>query len=103
MTTYPSELPRMRDFLAAKVHRSLVTKRLSNKVTNRTTAVLNATMRVVLHLAGFALLTMAAGRFNIIAGLTVAALSCFALSTLLTRNGNDETEVSRAPDLRTGR
>lgn len=103
MTTYVNDLPTMRDFFAAKVHSHLIKKGSERKRVTRGTAVLNGIVRVVLHLAGFGLLTMAGFQFNIIAGLTVAAVSCFALSTLMTRNGNGETEVNRAPDLRTGR
>lgn len=43
-----------------------------------------ATLRVVLHLAGFALLTVAGFQWNMIAGLLVAGASCFVLSTLFT-------------------
>lgn len=45
-----------------------------------------ATLRVVLHLAGFALLTIAGFQWNMIAGLIVAGASCFVLSTLFTAN-----------------
>lgn len=69
----------------------------------RVNAVVNTIVRVMLHLAGFSLLTMAGFQWNIIAGLIVAGVSCFALSTLMTRNANDEMEARRAPDLRTGR
>ncbi len=58
-------------------------------------------IRLVLHLAGFALLTIAAFQFNIIAGYTVAGISCFVLSTLL--SGGTEENPRKAPDLRTGR
>lgn len=107
MTTYTSELPTMRDILAAKLHSFLISKRtkaVSNaNGTTRVTTVLNAIIRVVLHLAGFSLLTMAGFTFSMLAGLITAGLSCFVLSTLMTRNTTGESEVSRAPDLRTGR
>jgi hypothetical protein len=107
MTTYANELPTTRDFLAAKLH-SLLINRRANRVskpmnTSRVTVVLNATIRVVLHLAGFGLLTMAGFTFSMLAGLITAGLSCFVLSTLMTRNTTGESEVNRAPDLRTGR
>lgn len=70
---------------------------------NRITAIVNATVRVVLHIAGFSLLTIAAWHWNMIAGLAVAGISCFVFSALMTgSNSADETEVRRAPDLRTG-
>jgi hypothetical protein len=62
-------------------------------------------MRIVLHLAGFSLLTIAAWHWNIIAGLAVAGISCFVMSALTTTDngGGGSDEVRRAPDLRTGR
>lgn len=66
-------------------------------------AVLVATVRLLLHVAGFGLLTLAGFQWNIIAGLVVAGLSCFVMSTLMTRNADNATEVRTAPDLRTGR
>lgn len=105
MTTYVNELPSTREWLAAKLHSSL-TKRRATKQGNgaiRINAVLSGIMRVVLHLAGFGLLTMAGFQFNIIAGLTVAAVSCFALSALMTGGTTDGGRVPQAPDLRTGR
>lgn len=97
--------PTFRGVLALKVA-NLAIKRGRKKATTRITAVLNATVRVVLHLAGFGLLTMAGFQLNIIAGYAVAGLSCFVMSTLMTQGSaaeDDSTEVRRAPDLRTGR
>lgn len=56
-------------------------------------------IRIVLHLAGFALLTIAAFQFNIIAGYAVAGISCFVLSTLLSGG----TDNGGASDPRMGR
>jgi hypothetical protein len=47
-------------------------------------AMLQGIVRLVLHLAGFGLLTIGAFGLNMIAGYCVAGLSCFVLSTLLT-------------------
>lgn len=58
-----------------------------------------AFVRLVLHIAGFALLTIGAFQLNIIAGYAMAGVSCFVLSTLLTA----DTPPKTAPDLRTGR
>lgn len=105
MTTYANQLPTTRDFMAAKVH-SLLTRKRTRLVSTPVTAVLNAIIRVMLHLAGFALLTLAAFQWNIIAGLAIAGVSCFVMSTLLTTNTaatGDELEGRRAQDLRTGR
>jgi len=103
MTVY--DLPPTRDFFAAKLHSLLVSKRkseASNRIPINT--VLGGIVRVVLHLAGFSLLTLAGFQFNTLAGLVVAGISCFALSTLMTRSiDGGEHDVKRAPDLRTGR
>jgi Na+-transporting NADH:ubiquinone oxidoreductase subunit NqrC len=78
-------------------------KRASNtREAYRVNAVLSSVIRVVLHLAGFGLLTMAGFQWNIIAGLIVAGVSCFALSTLMASGGGDNAAVSRAPDMRRG-
>jgi len=107
MTTYANELPTMRDLLAARLHSRLTSRKRVNRVSTPVTAVLYGIVRVVLHLSGFALLTMAAFQVNMLAGLAVAGLSCFALSTLMTRGQTTsdarEMEVRHAPDLRTGR
>lgn len=105
MTTM--EIPTVRSVLAMKLAnsfaRSATKRERKARSTNRVNAVLNATVRVVLHLAGFSALTFAGFTFSMAAGLIVGGISCFALSTLLTRNANDETEGNRAPDMRTGR
>ena len=46
-------------------------------------------IRVVLHLAGFGLLTIAGFEWSMIAGWCVAGISCFVLSTLLTPEAPD--------------
>ncbi len=105
MTTYANELPSTRDWLQAKLYKSL-TENKAKKARGaiRINTVLNATIRVVLHLAGFGLLTMAGFTLNMLAGLIVAGVSCFVMSTLMTRTtAAESTEVNRAPDLRTGR
>lgn len=104
MTTYTNELPSAREFFAAKLHSKLVNKK-ARQVSARVPAVLNALIRLGLHLAGFSLLTIAAWQWDLIAGLCAAGISCFALSTLLTRsNGGGETDeagtLRRAPDWR---
>lgn len=95
--TYASELPSMRTFLAAKLHSKLVSKKGSKAIITRIPAVLNALIRVGLHLAGFSLLTIAAWQWNMIAGLCAAGISCFALSTLLTRSDNGGGDDVRRP------
>lgn len=81
------------------------TKAASNSNGSRIAVALNLIVRVILHLAGFGLLTIAGFEFNIITGLIVAALSCFVMSTLLANGATTEKqpEVRHAPDLRTGR
>lgn len=60
-----------------------------------------ALIRLALHLAGFALLTIMGFEINTIAGYAAAGISCFLMSTLLTSGG--EEKPNRAPDMRTGR
>jgi hypothetical protein len=106
MTTYDNaptfkEFALMRLSMLASKRAKQTRERLTSPTVN---AGLVAFIRVVLHLAGFALLTIAAFRWNIIAGYSVAGFSCFVLSTLMARGGtNDETEGGKAQDLRTGR
>lgn len=105
MTTLDT-MPSFRDYALMRV--SLLAQKRAKKARVASThvnIVLSAIIRVMLHVAGFGLLTLAGFQWNIIAGLVVAGLSCFAMSTLLTA-GNQSTnaaEVGRAPDLRTGR
>lgn len=68
-----------------------ISKALSNRAErskaregNSARTVVQATVRVFLHLAGFACLTYAGFAFNFIAGMVVAGISCFILSTLIT-------------------
>lgn len=108
MTTAEMSSLNMREYLAIRLSRYAHYKRRERELTSRTngTVVLYATVRVMLHLAGFALLTLAAFQVNMLAGLAVAGVSCFVLSTLLTGQRStavNEMEVRRAPDLRTGR
>ena len=104
MTTMDT-MPSIRQFALMKVS-SLAQNRAKKATegTYRVNAVLNTLIRLMLHLAGFGLLTLAGFQWNMIAGLIVAGLSCFALSTLMTNSSKAEkVEVRRAPDLRTGR
>lgn len=47
-------------------------------------------LRVVLHLAGFGLLTMAGFSLSMIAGYVTAGLSCFVFSTLMGGGSHDD-------------
>lgn len=75
----------------------------ANYPISRVTAVLNATVRVMLHVAGFALLTIAAWQWNMIAGLAVAGISCFVFSTLMSGEAAPRTEDGNDTHLRQGR
>jgi hypothetical protein len=106
MTTFDT-VPSFKEFALLRV--SMLAQKRARKVQEgrasyRVNAVLSSVVRVMLHLAGFSLLTIAAWQWNIIAGLTVAGISCFVISTLMTSDTPDsETEDRRAPDMRTGR
>lgn len=105
MTTYDTA-PSLREFAVMRL--SLWARKRANKAqgslaSTHVTAVLNTLVRVVMHLAGFALLTLAAFQWNMIAGLAAAGISCFAFSTLMTGSTVDERGGGTAPDMRTGR
>lgn len=58
---------------------------LANKREKRVTAgIAQAVFRFVMHIAGFSCLTIAGFALHFAIGMTVAALSCFALSFLMT-------------------
>lgn len=94
--------PTLREFamLRLSMAASKRTRRASKARTVNVNAVLVNTVRVMLHLAGFASLTLAGFQWNMIAGMIVAGVSCFALSTLLTRGTTDEMEAPTQPDIR---
>jgi hypothetical protein len=75
------ESPTLGSFLAMRIA-LLARKRTDRRNLPRTW--IQTTVRLVLHLAGFSLLTMAGFQWNMLAGLIVAGISCFVLSTLLT-------------------
>ncbi|HTS05684.1 MAG TPA: hypothetical protein VMP68_08880 [Candidatus Eisenbacteria bacterium] len=97
MTTYET-MPPLSSYLAARVARSLA--RRKERTTNSDTNTVLVLVRVLLHVAGFALLTWSGFQWSMIAGGIVAGVSCFVMSTLFTSNSEPE---KRAPDLRTGR
>lgn len=89
MTTMDAT-PSLRDYLVMRLASKVASKR--NKATPVRLTWLQAIVRQVLHIAGFALLTWAGFQWNSIAGLVIAGLSCFVLSTLLTsRTATDDT------------
>lgn len=85
MTTLDS--PSLSQFLVHKLGRA-ITERKEAKATKakaiRTLTWFQSTIRLVLHLAGFASLTYAGFVWDIIAGLVVGGICCFILSSLIT-------------------
>lgn len=81
--------------------------RKAERFSYRVPAFIQASIRLMLHLAGFGCLTYAGFTWNITAGLIIAGVSFFVLSWLSngTTSETDQPtmEVRRAPDLRTGR
>lgn len=53
------------------------------------------TVRVLLHIGGFTLLTIAGWKFSIILGISIAGLSCFVMSYLFTSKTNNATVDER--------
>lgn len=85
MTT--DTLPSLRGYLGMRMVTAAKKKRRESALP--IASAWQAIVRVVLHLAGFALLTIAAFEFNIIAGYAVAGISCFVCSTLMTSGGDE--------------
>jgi hypothetical protein len=98
MTTMDfDDMPTLTQMLAYK----LVNKaKKREKAINRTHTQLQSIVRLVLHLAGFGFLTYAGFSWNMTAGLIVAGISCFVLSTLMTNSsqpGNESTPARTKP------
>lgn len=72
------------------------------KAKNYTRTWVQTTMRLTLHIAGFALLTYAAFSWNITAGYALAGLSCFALSWLNSNTAQPDGSEPTDPTLRRG-
>lgn len=99
MTTMDG-IPSLREYAGMKLV-SVARQRKRQRESALPSASTNAIVRLMLHLAGFVLLTIMGFEINTIAGYAAAGISCFLLSTLLT--GGGEEQPKRAPDLRTGR
>ncbi len=95
MTTM--DIPNLRDYAVLRVA-SMARKRAESRERVNPNA-LQTIVRVVLHLAGFALLTVAGFTFSMIAGYIVAGISCFLFSTLMT-SGETEKKAPADPMLR---
>lgn len=92
MTVYDGAVPGAREYLFMRLA-MLAKGRQSRRASiegNRVPAEAYVFVRIMLHLAGFALLTFAGFQWNIIAGLIVAGISCFVLSTLMSGTNSDE-------------
>jgi hypothetical protein len=90
MTTM--DLPSFRDFAAAKLHSRLTVRQQRKPIDSSRMANL---VRLVLHLIGFVLLTVAAFEYSMIAGYVVAGVSCFVFSTLATPQAEPQNAQGR--------
>jgi hypothetical protein len=88
VTTLTGDNPSISAFLAWKLS-NLLSKRAANAARQQT-GIAYTLVRMVLQLAGFALLTLAGFAFSMITGLIVAGISCFVLSTLTTGGKADD-------------
>lgn len=85
MTTYTNSDPSFMSFLVWKLQKAMASRATQASIgRSRSSVGLVTIVRLLLHVAGFSLLTLAAFEWNMIAGLTVAGLSCFVFSTLVT-------------------
>ncbi len=95
MTTIDG-IPGFRDYAVMRL--ASAAKKRAHTTAQVSGNALQAIVRVVLHIAGFALLTLAGFQFNIIAGYIVAGISCFVFSTLM--SGGAEQKAPADPMLR---
>lgn len=72
------ENPTLSNFIALK----LAARRAKKSQQANTVTWMQTIVRLLLHVGGFSLLTLAGFSWNITAGLIVAGISCFALSWL---------------------
>lgn len=95
MTTYEG-VPSMSTYLSMKLANriSRTRRREASHTPNRVQAWMQAFVRLVATLAGFALLTWAGFTLNMTAGLITAGLSCFVFAWLM----NDTSTVTDKPD-----
>lgn len=83
------EVPQtLKSALFMKLATALVSKATATDKAARERTWLQSLVRFVLHVAGFSSLTVAAFSLHFAAGMIVAGLCCFALSTLLTKPRN---------------
>lgn len=68
--------------------RSTRTRGMGELEATRTRVLFLATVRLLLHIAGFSGLTIAGFSWSFIAGMVVASISCFVMSTLFTSGDN---------------
>lgn len=100
MTTYTnSSDPTLSTFLMWKLQNALANRSTKASIgKNRSSVGLYGIVRLLLHIAGFGLLTMAGFQFSMIAGLVVAGFSCFVMSYLFAtpdNSGGGNADVRR--------
>lgn len=89
------EVPSLSRFVAYKIGVLLDRKDKQSKYRARTR--IQSIIRLLLHIAGFACLTIAGFTWDPAAGFIVAGLSCFAFSLLTTTGESDPTMVDGSP------
>jgi len=82
MTTFESN-PSVTQFFAWKIGKALSKRSERSKVTSQALNWVQATMRLLLQLSGFGLLTFAGWTVSMTLGLVIAGVSCFVLSWLM--------------------
>jgi hypothetical protein len=81
--TTMDEVPSLTSVIGIKIAARLAS-RSKRKASNRPRTWMQTTVRLILHVAGFACLTYAGFMWDNIAGMCAAGISCFALSWLTT-------------------
>ncbi len=90
MTTYEG-VPSMSTYLTMKLTNRVSRAKARDRAqitTNPVRTFVQATVSIVLHLAGFGALTFAGFTWNMTAGLIVAGMSCFVLAWLMNSSTN---------------
>lgn len=84
--------PSILQFFAWKLGKALDTRARKEK---RVRTIVQASIRVLLHIVGFSCLTIAAFHWHVIAGWVVVGISCFVMAELLSDSDQSSNDPTR--------
>lgn len=70
-------------FLLYKIGKALERRKRATDITTNAVSIFTRLTRVLFHVSGFSLLTIAGFRYSMIIGFIVAGISCFVMSALM--------------------